>query len=118
MERRTSDRLAVLDKAQIVCQNLGVVRAEILDISLGGVCLDTGMLRLPVDAAVTVRFSIEKGDSRKNYRAHGLVMRHDEHGCRLMFDYMDERTHQALRSLVGDWRYQPEFAALRQVADY
>jgi c-di-GMP-binding flagellar brake protein YcgR len=117
MERRTSDRISVLEDAQVVCQNLGVVRATVHDISLGGVCVDTGSIRLPVSAAVTVRFTIDEGGNRMVYRAHALVMRHDEHGCRLMFDYMDDRTHQALRSLVGDWRYLPESTPLQQAAD-
>ncbi len=111
-------RFSALKDVQIGCQNLGLVSGEILDISLGGVCVDTGPVKMPANAAVNIRFRIDTDEGPRTCSAHGIVMLHDESGCRLMFDYMDERTHQALRSLVGDWHYVPETAQMRQVADY
>ena len=116
LERRTSERHLSVTKVTIGYSNLGLVPAEMLDISLGGMCIDTGSLSLPVNAPVSVSFVIENATGAVDCEAHAIVVRNQGSGCCLMFDGMNTQTHQALRSLVGDWYLLPDSSGASQMA--
>ena len=107
MERRTSGRQFAVKDVSVLYSNLGLVKAKSKDLSLGGICLDTGSVSLPVNAAVSVAFTIDALDGAVQCEAHAVVVRSDYTECCLMFDGMNEVTHQDLRSYVGDWQYVP-----------
>ncbi len=116
LERRTSERLLSVTKVTIVYSNLGLVSGELVDISLGGMCVDTGSVSLPVNAPVTVSFVIENASGATVCEAHAIIVRNQGSSCCVMFDGMDLETHQALRSLVGDWHLLPDSPGASQVA--
>lgn len=107
MERRTSGRQFSVNDVTVLYSNLGLVKARSKDLSLGGICLETGSVSLPVNAPVSVNFTIESQSGPVYCEAHAIVVRSDYSECCLMFDGMNENTHQALRSFVGDWQYVP-----------
>ena len=107
MERRTSERQFSVNDVTVSYSNLGLVKARSKDLSLGGICLDTGSVSLPVNAAVSVNFTIDSQDGPLACEAHAIVVRSDFSECCLMFDGMNETTHQALKSYVGDWQFVP-----------
>jgi hypothetical protein len=116
LERRTSERLLSVTKVTIGYSNLGLVPGKILNISLGGMCIDTGSVSLPVNAPVTISFVIETASGGIDCDAHAIVVRSQSSDCCVMFDGMNQETHQALRSLVGDWYLIPDAPGLDQVA--
>lgn len=116
MEKRTSERQLSVRDVTINYSNLGLVKGKTLDISLGGISLDTRPICLPVNAAVTVTFAVETATIITDCEAHAIVVRVDGSKCSLMFDGMNQQTHQALRSLVGDWQLLPGSTDLSQVA--
>ena len=116
MERRTSERLWSVGDVTILYRNLGLVPGSLINISLGGMCIDTGSVNLPVNASVSVSFNVETSNDHFACEAHAIVVRNNDQSCCLMFDGMSEETHQALRSLVGDWQLLPETSASNQMA--
>ena len=116
MERRTSERLLSVSKVTIGYSNLGLVSGELLNISLGGMCIDTGSVSLPVNAPVAITFVIDNVDGVVDCDAHAIVVRSQGASCCVMFDGMNKQTHQALRSLVGDWQILPGTSAADQMA--
>jgi len=116
LERRTSERLLSVTKVTIAYSNLGLVPGKLVDISLGGMCVDTGSVSLPVNAPVTVSFVIENASGVTDCEAHAIIVRNHASSCCVMFDGMDTQTHQALRSLVGDWQLLPDSSGSSQIA--
>jgi len=115
VEKRTSERRPVIKDVMIGYHNLGLVLGKTVDISLGGMCINTGAFSIPVGAAVRINFCIDRVSDRKDCEAHAIVVRHENSRCCLMFDGMDEKTHQALRSLVGDWQILNRSTATNQL---
>lgn len=117
MEKRTSERqAAAVSDVTVTYVNLGLVKAKTLDISLGGMCIDTGNVCLPEKAGVNVTFTLSTTAGKFDCEAHAIVVRVTGSECCLMFDGMDQPTHQALRSLVGDWQILPDSTGMNQVA--
>ena len=116
MEKRTSERQLAVSNVTVNYSNLGLVKGKTLNISLGGMCIDTGSICLPVNAAVAVSFTIDTATGATDCDAHAIVVRVDGSTCCLMFDGMNQETHQALRSLVGDWQILPGSSDMDQVA--
>ena len=116
MEKLTSERQLAVTDVTISYTNLGLVTGKTLDISLGGMCVDTGPICLPENAAVTVSFTVDQASGITDCEAHAIVVRVEGSRCCLMFDGMNQQTHQALRSLVGDWQILPDSNDLDQVA--
>ena len=117
MERRTSDRQLTVTDVTVGYSNLGLVRGTTRNISLGGMCIDSGSVCLPVNASVTVSFTVETAVAGfVDCEAHAIVVRSKGSVCCLMFDGMNQQTHQALRSLVGDWQIMPGSSDANQVA--
>ena len=116
MERRTSERQFTVNDVTVVYSNLGLVKAQSRDLSLGGMCLDTGSISLPVNAGVSVNFTIESHDGPIKCEAHAIVVRSDFAECCLMFDGMNETTHGALKACVGDWQYVPGASTINSSA--
>ena len=116
MEKRTSERHLAVSNVTVNYTNLGLVKGTTLNISLGGMCIDTGSICLPVNAAVNVSFTVDASNGVSDCEAHAIVVRVEGSQCCLMFDGMDQQTHQALRSLVGDWQILPGSSEMDQVA--
>ena len=116
MEKRTSERQLSVRNVTVNYTNLGLVKGKTLDISLGGMCIETRPICLPLNAALTVTFTVETAAGFTDCEAHAIVVRVEGSSCCLMFDGMNQETHQALRSLVGDWQILPGSTDLNQVA--
>ncbi len=107
MQRRTSERQFAVNDVTVRYSNLGLVKARSRDLSLGGMCLDTGAISLPVNVGVSVNFTIDSLAGPVKCEAHAIVVRSDFSECCLMFDGMNETTHAVLKEFVGDWQYVP-----------
>jgi len=118
MNKRTSDRHYSVADVMLISETLGIKACRLIDVSLGGICVDPEASRIPEDISVTVRFTLETRDGAVKCKAHALVMRSTDSECCLMFDGMDDRTHQALRSLVGDWQIDPRARGSSQIAAF
>ena len=116
MEKRTSERQMSVRDVTIGYSNLGIVKGRTVDISLGGMCVDTGSMCLPENAPVSVNFVVETSAGDIHCDAHAIVVRVEGSECCLMFDGMNPQTHRALRSLVGDWQILPGSKDMEQVA--
>jgi hypothetical protein len=116
MDKRTSERQPAVRDVTVGYTNLGLVKGKTLNLSLGGMCIDTGPICLPVNAPVTVAFTLDTVAGNLECEAHAIVVRGEGSTCCLMFDGMNQQTHQALRSLVGDWQILPGSSGMNQVA--
>lgn len=116
MEKRTSERHLSVRNVTVNYTNLGLVKGQTINISLGGMCIDTSPICLPLNAAVAVTFTVDTATGEQECEAHAIVVRVEETKCCLMFDGMNQETHQALRSLVGDWQILPGSSDMDQVA--
>ena len=116
MEKRKSERQLNVRDVTVIYKNLGMVKGKTLNISLGGMCIDTDPICLPVNAAVAITFTIDAATGTTDCEAHAIVVRSEDTKCCLMFDGMNQQTHQALRSLVGDWQILPDSSGMNQVA--
>ncbi len=118
LNKRSSQRLSRVSRVTLFSHTLGPLPCEMVDISLGGICVDTGQLKMPENAAVEVKFQVDLDDEPVFCEAHALVMRVQNSECCLMFDGMNEETHQVLRSLVGDWQIVPAEHGSSQIAAF
>lgn len=106
-----------INNVTITYRNLGLVHGKLLDISLGGACVDNGSVTIPVNVGVSMSFSVNLSDGPVQCQAHAIVVRNQGSKCCLMFDGMDSATHQALRSLVGDFYPLPGTSRQRHNAN-
>ena len=116
VEKRTSERQLSVTDVTVIYKNLGLVKGKMLNFSLGGMCIDTAPICLPVNAAVALTFTVDTAAGTTDCEAHAIVVRTEDSNCCLMFDGMNQQTHQALRSLVGDWQILPDSSDMNQVA--
>ncbi len=100
MEHRWSLRKPVMGNVVVESPRLGKVRATLLDISLGGLLVDTDSVTLPLNAPVSVAFTLIPNDHRGDYRLQAMTVRQFQGAAGLMFQDLDIETIRALRKLL------------------
>lgn len=103
MEHRWSARMSVDGVVSVHCAVHGAIRAELIDISLGGMFIDTGVRTLPVNAPVVLSFSLNRSDEVSHFRLQAMAVRIvAEGGVGLMYLDHDPETIRALREALYD----------------
>jgi hypothetical protein len=98
-EQRWSPRRR-LSESLTVYLNGHPVAATARDISIGGVLVDTGAIRLPRNSQVYVYFKLSRSGAAAPYRFAARVVRSSERGAGLMFSDFGPRALHNLRELL------------------
>jgi hypothetical protein len=69
------------------------------NISLGGMFVETG-ISLPVNASVTLGFTLQAGERVSHHRLMASVVRLSEDGLGLMYDHLDDETVRSMREIL------------------
>lgn len=102
MEHRCSRRKPITAEVIVECPRVGLVRADMLDVSLGGLLLETRSGVLPLNAAVSVIFDLPASERSGGFCLQAMVVRHTPTGAGLMFLDPDVDTVRSMRnSLYG-----------------
>lgn len=114
MEHRWSARKSVMGNVVVECPRIGLVRAAMRDVSLSGMFVETGPMVLPLNAPVSVVFSLPSDQSDEDYCLQAMIVRHATKGAGIMFLDPDTETIRSMRSkLYGG---SPSGVALRSGA--
>ena len=100
MEHRWSMRKPVHDRITLNCPPIGILHANIRDVSLGGLFIDTDAA-LNINTPVELLFSAkEKSGMLKTDHIDALVVRKTKQGVGLMFHKFNSATFRILRKLL------------------
>lgn len=81
-------------------QGVGLVNAQTINISMGGMYIDTGRIRLPSNASIKIFFSLNIECNNQTHDISGIVVRSQEDGVGIMFDGMSDDCNTALFSMI------------------
>jgi len=98
VERRWYPRRSLRTRVALCYGGIGILRGTTRDISAEGIYIETPPVRVPVNAAVEVVFSLD-GNAAHRLRLPALVVRSDEGGIGAMFRRLDVRAADLLRSV-------------------
>lgn len=99
MEHRWSARKPMEGSVIVDCPRQGAVRADIGNLSLGGMFIETDAL-LPLNTVVAVGFRLRSGTQFDSYRLHAVVVHRVAEGAGLMFDNLAAEVARAFRSAL------------------
>lgn len=85
MEHRWSARKSVTGNVIIECPRIGLVRASLRDLSLGGMFIETHAVILPLNAPVSVVFDLPGEEGSESFCLQAMVVRHASRGAGVMF---------------------------------
>ena len=100
MEHRFNQRKEMSLDVMIDHQGLGFVNAQSINVSMGGMFIDTGRIRLPSNSAVKIFFTLDTECNNRTHDISGIVVRSTEHGVGIMFDGMSNNCNSALYSTI------------------
>ena len=93
--------MSVDGSVSVDCSVRGVIRAELIDVSLGGMFIDTGVRTLSMNAPVVLSFSLNRSDEVSHFRLQAMAVRIvAEGGVGLMYLDHDPETIRALREAL------------------
>lgn len=96
MEHRWSVRKPHQCRVVVDCPRVGSAPAKLRNIGIGGMFVETGGVDLPLNAAVSVAFTLGRDSYREDFRLPAMVVRRLPNGAGIMFL---ESEIGALRSL-------------------
>jgi hypothetical protein len=102
LEHRWSLRKPVSGSAVVECARTGRIDAQLRDISLGGLLVDTGAATLPLKTRVSVGFHLVADDPYSWYRMNAIVVRNGHAGTAMIFLDCEGETFRALRASLYD----------------
>lgn len=100
MEHRWSMRKPTNGAVVLNYPSLGLLRANIENISLGGVFVNTGRISLSVNTPVEMVFELPDDGARRIRKAEALVVRATGGGAGLMFHKFNPATFRLLQALL------------------
>ena len=100
MEHRCSSRRPIAVDVVVECPRIGLVRAAMRDISLGGLFIETETVILPLDAPVSVVFDLPGGERDGGYCLRAMIVRHAPAGAGLMFLEPDADAVRSMRDTL------------------
>jgi len=100
-ERRRSQRILFTSKAQLRYGDELSLEAKVdtRNISLHGMFLETD-IRIPLDTACIIEIQLSGATSKMNFRAQGIVQRHDLNGMAVVFTLLDPDSYLHILNLV------------------
>lgn len=103
MEHRWSSRKPLSGSVVVECPRVGLVRATMCDVSLGGMFVETGTTTLPLNAPISVVFNLTSNKSDGDYCLPAMIVRHTSKGSGVMFLDPDAQVLRSMRAaLYGD----------------
>ncbi|HKQ30855.1 MAG TPA: PilZ domain-containing protein [Burkholderiales bacterium] len=100
MEHRWSARKPVTGNVVVECPRVGLIRATMRDVSLSGMFVETGPMVLPLNAPVSVVFSLSPSKSGDDHCLQAMIVRHTTKGAGIMFLDPDTDIIRAMRSTL------------------
>jgi len=100
MEHRFNQRKPMSLDVMINHQGLGLVNAQTINISMGGMYIDTGRIRLPSNSSIKIFFTLDIECNNRTHDISGIVVRSTTDGVGIMFDGMNDDCNSALFSMI------------------
>ncbi len=100
MENRFNQRKSISLDVMVDHQGVGLVNAQTINISMGGMYIDTGRIRLPSNSSIKIFFSLNIECNNQTHDISGIVVRSKEDGVGIMFDGMSDDCNAALFSMI------------------
>jgi c-di-GMP-binding flagellar brake protein YcgR len=98
-EHRCSKRHSIQFSVAVDSPGLNLTSANICDISLGGMFVQTDGLKFPLEAEVFVAFASSPNSQHDRFGLETMVVRHTPSGVGLMFLETETRIVRALKSV-------------------
>ena len=118
--------IVTLNSGESLTRTFSVLPGDTVDVKLSrlaaftytAVLIDPSQATTPLvpDTDGNADLLIENASGVTDCEAHAIIVRNNGSSCCVMFDGMDSQTHQALRSLVGDWQLLPDSSGPSQMA--
>ena len=87
----------------VYCRGLGMVRGRTRNLGIGGMLLDTGVVRLPQDEEVELAFMLDGAESDAEvHQLTAQVVRTSDRGTELVFKDFEPNTMRLLRRALDD----------------
>jgi hypothetical protein len=99
MEQRKAPRNTAGLWAVVSCPQFGLFRGQIDNLSSTGLHLRADIVRVCLNAPVTVTFQPDEDDPRRCFNADGVVVREDVGGIGIEFSALDEVSREILQEL-------------------
>ena len=100
MEHRCSVRVPLALDVVIKSRSLGLVSGRTRNVGVGGMLVDTGPARLPVNTLVETSLVMLEQGREQVYDAFAVVIHSSDGGTGLMFSDMDPALFNRLHQLV------------------
>ncbi len=102
MEHRYTLRKPVTLDIVITYQALGLVQGRTMNISLGGMLIETGCVELPVNALVKASFYLHEKGEYKPCSVDAMVMHSASGQAGVMFNDLNDNLHAGLQMLLNN----------------
>lgn len=115
MQRAEGEYKPMVLNVVVYCRGLGMVRGRTRSLGIGGMVLDTGVVRLPQDEEVELAFMLDD-DAVSDADIHQVtaqVVRSSERGAELVFRDFEASTMRLLRRALDDDSRSPALNARR-----
>lgn len=98
MEYRRSVRRRLVQAVTLASPRVGAVSANMRDVSLGGMFVETNPIDLPHNAPITVSFRLPRGE---HFHINAMVVRRAPTGAGLMFLRMETGVIRSLSDALS-----------------
>ncbi len=114
MEHRCASRKPVMLDVVVTYQALGLVQGQTVNISLGGMLIETGCVELPINALVKTSFYLHENGKHKACSIDAMVMHSAPGQAGVMFNDLNSNLHTGLRVLLNS-TYDNAVSAQRRI---
>lgn len=97
MEHRWSVRKPHQCSVIVDCPRGGLAAAQLCNIGIGGMFVETGKANLPLNAVVNVAFALGRDDDREEFCLPAMIVRRTDRGAGIMFLESEHDMLQTLR---------------------
>ena len=101
LEQRWSHRKPISMDVTLYYPPMGTIPGKTRNISLEGMCVDTGGVTLPEHARVEIEFTTRAGTGMLSHRMPAYVVHNTPHGLGLMLQHVDYQDFHALRYMLN-----------------
>ncbi|MEW7980313.1 MAG: PilZ domain-containing protein [Candidatus Sedimenticola endophacoides] len=108
IEHRRSARKPISMDVVVSCRNLGLVKGQTLDVGLGGMFVETGRVRLPVNTMINVSVLIEGAHGVSPFKTGAMVVHRRNGGAGVMFIDPPVELQTLLRRTLYGQRESPD----------
>jgi len=102
MEHRCALRKPVTLDIVITYQALGLIQGQAMNVSLGGMLIETGCVELPVNALVKASFYLHEKGKYRPCSIDAMVMHSAPGQAGVMFNDLNDSLHAGLQVLLNN----------------